>query len=136
MSQNPVTGTVYGFEFGGSYGDNFGVVDMDKQSTTTIAHIDSTLLAFDINSHGSAYAITTNSKNQKSYLSKVNLSTGKFTCVGELDFAPVDFLQSMTFDEKTDKLYLTASEISDDEETLTGSIREIDTLTAKSTLLA
>ena len=136
LSQNPVTGTVYGFEFGGSYGDNFGVVDMDKQSTTTIAHIDSTLLAFDINSHGSAYAITTNSKNQKSYLSKVNLSTGKFTCVGELDFAPVDFLQSMTFDEKTDKLYLTASEISDDEETLTSSIREIDTLTAKSTLLA
>lgn len=128
---DPVTKKVYGFidsqDMDSRY--KFVTVNFEDLSYEEICGTDSAARCFAINPEGEAYVLT-----RTSHLNKIDLSTGKMTVVGKLDIQTYFALESMTFDERTGKLYLCIS--SGSEKTgITSGIYEVSTADATTSLV-
>ncbi len=84
-------------------GYEFGYLDYATMTKTKIKSVDTYYMAMAVNSKGDLYAINSNGT-----LLKVDKATGAETVIGSTGLSPF-YQQSMTFDNKTDKLYWAAS---------------------------
>ena len=101
---DPTTQTVYGiFSTYGGAGMEFGTINYDDFSRTSIADVSIEPMAMACNSKGEIFVIS-----QEGDLYRVDKLTGAFTLVGPTGFEPDAYLQSATFDLKDDHLYWAA----------------------------
>ena len=120
------TGRVYGCFYNDSYiGYEFGWIDYDNLEQHKIADLDKLLVTIAVNSKGNVYAISIDGD-----LCRVDKYTGKVTVVGNTGLSPY-YVQSATFDKRTDKLYWAASF-----QNSNSALYQVDTLTAKVTKIA
>lgn len=104
IAHDPVSDRYYGiFPREASAGTDFGYVDYTTMTKTVIAPAENVYLAMAINSLGEVYAI-----GQYGDLFKIDKSTGSEEYIGETGVYPAAYLQSMTFDLDTNRLYWAA----------------------------
>lgn len=104
MTFDPVTQTVYGCFYNDNFdGYVFGTLDFATMTRRAIAPLQINMIAVAANSKGEIYSI-----GKDGNLYSINKATGQTTLVGATGITP-RYLQSATFDLKTDKLYWTAS---------------------------
>lgn len=129
---DPVTQKVYGYgdPSDWSYNFSFNTYDYVTKEKKFICNTDDYILCMAINSHGEAYVL-----NGDYELCRLDLTNGQTTPVGCLDVDVFEALQDMTFDERTDKLYLCISSGTPDGE-IAGNIFEVDTNDAHTRLVA
>lgn len=126
VDTDPITGKVMGCAYNADYsGFTLNSIDYSSLTTKVIGKLDRYFLGFAINSKGSIYGISSAGD-----LCKISRTTGAVTVVGPTGLYP-NYLQSATFDRKTDKLYWAASF-----ESMASGLYEVDTLTAKATKIA
>ncbi len=125
VAVDPTTGFVYGiFSSQNNLTSQFGIIDYDMLSRTTIAVMKNRYCAFAVNSKGEAFGIT-----DEGELMKIDKHTGEETMIGLTGVTPRDMTQSATFDLKTDRLYWAAEVYQED-----GSVLyEVNTATGKAT---
>lgn len=109
MDLDPVSGKIYGINMMGS-----GLFEIDFENATSqnvadMPYYMNGASAFAISNDGIGYII-----DDDGQLAKVDLKTMEFDQIGYMDFNYLDMLQSMTFDRKTNKLYLAVSEYDED----------------------
>lgn len=128
---DPVTKQVYGFDHSTSqvYRSDFRAIDYDLQNYTSICETDTVVKCMAFNRHGVGYVLTDNKS-----LCTIDVHTGKFTHIGTIEQDLFFALQSMTFDDSTDKLYLCISTGSQ-ENGITGNIFEVSTTDASTRLV-
>lgn len=101
---DPVSGNVYGEFFDSTVSSfEFGVIDYDNMSRTTIAPMTRRFLGMAADSKGQLYGIDINGG-----LYKIDKSNGSLSLVGSTGVKASQYIQSMTIDPKTDKLYWAA----------------------------
>lgn len=129
---DPVTQKVYGFgsPTDWSYNFSFNTYDYVTKEKEFICNTDDYILCMAINSHGEAYVL-----NGDYELCHLDLTNGQTTPIGRLDVDVYVALQDMTFDERTDKLYLCISSGSPDGGMM-GNIFEVDVNDAHTRLVA
>lgn len=121
---DPVSKQVYGITFGESGKTMLAVIDYEGEKMTEVGDLYPTCMsisAFAINGEGVGYAI-----DQTAALFKIDLKTATAEKIGNLDFDFYSALQSMTFDPRTGKLYLAASEGDPDEGDMYGRLCEVN----------
>lgn len=118
---DPVTGRLYGCTYNSDYsGYQFSWLDYSDFTSHVVSKLDRLFVALAINSKGNVYGIS-----EAGDLCKINKSTGKITVVGNTGLRPA-YVQSATFDKRTDNLYWAASFSTDN-----SALYQVDTLTAK-----
>lgn len=126
MTFDPITGNVYGCFFNEDLdGYVFGTMDLETGTTTKIADLPLTMYVVAANSKGEIYGI-----GNDGVLYSINKSTGETTSIGNTGVSP-KYIQSGTFDPKTDKLYWAAS-LADD----TSALYEVNVSTGVATLIS
>ena len=128
---DPTTGICYAWKDEGTSGQVFMSIDYENQSRQIISESDSLCVMLAIDSQGRMYGVTDNGS-----FCSVNKSNGRLTYIGTLDFNFYAVFESMTFDRRTDKLYMQATEVDEEEEMLYGRLCEVDVNTGKTTLIA
>ena len=101
---DPVSKQIYGY-FLSSDGEKeeFGVIDYDNLSRTTISEDSIGAVTLSADKDGNLYAISTDGN-----LYKINKTDGSATKVGNTGFKPGGYRQSATFDLKNGKIYWAA----------------------------
>lgn len=130
---DPVSGNVYGISFGDSGKTVLSIMDYETLSIEEVGDLYplcASISAFAINNEGIGYAI-----DQNADLFKIDLSTATPEKIGTLDFEFYSALQSMTFDPKTGKLYLVASEGDPDYGEMYGRLCEVNISDASTKLV-
>lgn len=128
---DPVTKKVYGIDYADNwdYMYELNTYDFETREQTLVANFDDRIACMAINSKGEAYVLTYTRE-----LCRFDLTTAEFTSIGTLD-AEVSFaLQDMTFDMRTDKLYLCVSSGSR-YSGMIGNLFEVDTTDAHTRLI-
>ena len=128
---DPTTGICYGWKQDGSSGNSFLRIDYENMSREIVTTSDSTIVMLAINSKGQMYGVTDNGS-----FCSIDKQSGRLTYVGSLDFPFEPILESMTFDRKTDRLYMAATEVDYDEELMFGRLCEVDVKTGHTELIA
>ncbi|MDE5876474.1 MAG: choice-of-anchor J domain-containing protein [Muribaculaceae bacterium] len=108
VDTDPVSGKIYGITTGDSGPTNLVVLDPETLTQTEVGDLYpevSHAAAFAIGNDGVGYVLDRNGM-----FCKVDLQQAKATAIGRIDFEFYAALQSMTFDRRTGKLYLAASE--------------------------
>lgn len=101
---DPTSQTVYGvFSTYGGAGMEFGTINYDELSRTTISEVTIEPIAMACDSEGRIFVIS-----NEGDLYRVDKLTGAFTLVGPTGFEPDGYLQSATFDLKDNHLYWAA----------------------------
>ncbi|MDE7190750.1 MAG: choice-of-anchor J domain-containing protein [Muribaculaceae bacterium] len=121
---NPVDGKVYGFTNGASGPTILVQLDPETLTQTEIGDLYPTIsrsVAFAIANDGTGYLI-----DDTKCLYRVDLQAVSATKIGQLDFEFYTALQSMTFDRRTNKLYLAASEGDFETEEMYGRLCEVN----------
>lgn len=128
---DPTTGICYGWkqESGGSAA--FVKVDYENQSREIITASDSLVVMLAVNSQGQMYGVTENGS-----FCSIDKESGRLTYIGSLDFTFYPVLESMTFDRRTDRLYMVASEVDEETEEMFGRLCEVDVATGRTSLIA
>lgn len=120
---DPISKNVYGITFGESGKTMLSIMDYEAQAMKEVGDLApacESISAFAINSEGIGYALDRNAD-----LFKVDLSSASAEKIGSLDFEFYSALQSMTFDPRTGKLYLVASEGDPDYGEMYGRLCEV-----------
>lgn len=115
--QDPISGKVYGVSATGTLNE----LDYINHNSREIADFPISMSAFAISNDGVGYGISRDGD-----LYKINLSNGEPTKVGALDFVFYSALQSMTFDRRTNKCYLAASEGDFENDEMYGRLCEVN----------
>lgn len=121
---DPITKKVYGITYGTIGRTMISIIDYDNLSSQSVGDLYPTceeITAFAINNEGIGYVLDENAN-----LFKVNLSSADVEKIGKLDFDYYPALQSMTFDPRTGKLYLVASEGDPEDGEMYGRLCEVD----------
>ena len=128
---DPTTGICYGWkeEHSGNY--VFMRINYENMEREIIANSDSLVVMLAVNSKGQMYGVT-----ESGSFCSIDKTNGKLTYIGSLDFNFYSVLESMTFDRRTDRLYMVASEVDEEEEEMYGRLCEVDVNTGHTTLLA
>lgn len=107
MTYDPVSGNVYGFFFNESTQEysRFCSFDTYYGEATTIADVDRNAFAIAANKNGEIYGIW----GYTGWLIKIDPKTGRYEQIGKTGFAPA-YINSLTFDDATGKLYWTAND--------------------------
>lgn len=127
---DPVTGKVFGIDK--AMRTTLKTIDFEGRTSEEVADLSASCpgaCAFAISNDGVGYAIS-----QEKILCSIDLSTGEVDELGELDFPMYIALQSMTFDRKTGKLYLVASE-GDPDGSMYGRLCEVNVEDASTKLI-
>lgn len=104
MTYDPVTQTVYGCFFNDAFdGYVFGTLDFKTGKRTAIADMPDMMYVMAANSKGEIYGV-----GRDGSLYRIDKVTGAVTLVGATGVQPY-YIQSATFDLKTDKLYWAAT---------------------------
>lgn len=123
MDYDPVTKKIYG-SFIGEDGQEWGELDMETYTRTTIAPISKEINAVAFNAGGQAYAV-----GYDGNLYKLDKTNAELTFVGETGLHPY-YPSSATFDKATGRLYYTLSE------EYRSGLYEINTVTGEATQIA
>ncbi|MBD5356072.1 MAG: fibronectin type III domain-containing protein [Bacteroides sp.] len=129
---DPTSDKVYGISYGEGGKTMLVTVDYDNFTCYEVGDLFPTcgsISAFAINNDGTGYVL-----DQNSNFFKVNLDSATAEKIGSIDFEFYSALQSMTFDPRTGKLYLVASEGDPDNGEMYGRLCEVN-LTDASTKL-
>lgn len=128
---DPVTQQVYGFQRSVRHilNSDLVAIDYETQTTSLICETDTVARCMAFNSRGEGYILTENKS-----LCTFDTNTGEISYIGTLDADVAFMLQSMTFDTRTDKLYLCISSGSQIDG-LTGNLFEVDTEDAHARLI-
>ena len=123
MDYDPVTNKIYG-SFYGQNGTEWGVLDMENYTRTTIATMNPAVHTVSFNASGQAYGVGFDGN-----LYKIDKNTGATTLVGPTGVVS-QYESSSTFDKATGKLYYAhAGEYS-------SGLYEINTATGAATLIS
>ncbi|MCD8385255.1 MAG: fibronectin type III domain-containing protein [Bacteroidales bacterium] len=126
---DPVSDRVLTFNrFSG--GTTVAEVDLETLTISELATLDKNVCAAACDKYGNAYVITSDG-----YLNKFDLDTYEVIPVGQLDFSWGFMLQSLAFDNNTDKLYFACSEYIEETDELLGRFCEVDPNTGSTTLI-
>lgn len=118
MTYDPVTGTIYAI----AYTKEVVVEGIMEKFVPALAVIDDYtgfasavgatpgLIAIACNNAGELYGVTKNGKEGPSSLYRINKTTAECTLIGATGLNP-EYVQSMTFDPVTDKLYWAETEV-------------------------
>lgn len=128
---DPVTGNCYGWKEESSSNYTFLRLDYENMGREIIATSDSLVVMLAINSQGEMYGVTENGS-----FCSIDKQNGRLTYIGSLDFPFYSVFESMTFDRRTDRLYMVATEIDEDSEEMMGRLCEVDVTTGHTTLIA
>ena len=128
---DPTTGICYGWKQDGSSGNSFLKIDYENMSREIITTSDSLVVMLAINSKGEMYGVTENSS-----FCSIDKNSGRLTYIGSLDFPFYAVFESMTFDRRTDRLYMQATEVDEEEELMLGRLCEVDVTTGHTELIA
>ena len=128
---DPTTGICYGWKEESSSSYVFMRMDYENMNREIIASSDSLVVMLAVNSQGQMYGVTENGS-----FCSIDKTNGKLTYIGSLDFNFYSVLESMTFDRRTDRLYMVASEVDEEAEEMYGRLCEVDVNTGHTTLLA
>lgn len=128
---DPVTGNTYGWKEDGTGSYSFLKLDYENLAREIITSGDSLVVMLAINSKGQMYGVTDNGS-----FCSINKQNGRLTYIGSLNFEFYSVLESMTFDRRTDRLYMVASEVDEEEEEMYGRLCEVDVTTGKTELIA
>lgn len=107
MTYDPVTGNIYGFFYNDETQeyDRFCRFDTYYGEAEQISTVDRNGFAIAANSKGEIYGIW----GYTGWLIKINPATGRYEQIGRTGFSP-GYVNSMTFDDATGKLYWTAND--------------------------
>ena len=128
---DPVTGQCYAWKEESSRNYVFMKIDYERQAREIVSSSDSLCVMLAVNSKGEMYAVT-----EDGSFCSVDKSNGRLTYIGTLDFPFYSVFESMTFDRRTDRLYMVATEVDEEEEMMYGRLCEVDVNTGKTTLIA
>lgn len=128
---DPLTNKVYGIDNGSRV--LLKTLDYAARTSTDVGDLSSVISsvsAFAISNDGIGYIVS-----ESGELYKVNLETAQTEKVGNLDFTMYSALQSMTFDRRTNKLYLAVSERDPDSSGFYGRLCEVNLTDATTKLV-
>ena len=128
---DPTTGICYGWKEEGSGNYVFLKLDYENISREIITSSDSLVVMLAIDSKGQMYGVT-----EAGSFCSVDKQNGRLTYIGTLDFPFYSVFESMTFDRRTDRLYMVCTEIDEDTEEMFGRLCEVDVNTGHTTLIA
>ena len=125
LTYDPITETIYGCFSSSKRNDGylFGSLSKTSGAVTTIAKMTEPLYALACNVEGTLYAV-----NSAGSLCTVDKETGELTTIGSTGIRP-DYVQSMTFDMATGRLFWAACTKS------SSGLYEIDPATGNATLI-
>lgn len=106
LTYDPVSGNIYGFFYNDQTQeyDRFCRFDTYYGEATTISTVDRNAFAIAANAKGEIYGIW----GYTGWLIKIDPKTGRYEQIGKTGFSP-SYINSLTFDDATGKLYWTAN---------------------------
>lgn len=125
QAYDPTTGNTYGCFYKDDLeaeGYTFGTIDYTSLSREIICEVDQPYYTMAVNMLGELFAIDGNSR-----LYRIDKNTGKSTLVGSTGAKMEGYLQSMTFDSETGKLYWACASDAQN------ALYEVNTTTGKAT---
>jgi hypothetical protein len=99
MAYDPTTGSMYGLQYATASASRLVTIDMSNGNPTAVGNMGRTMFTLACNSTGQLYGIDATGN-----LCTINKTSGAVTVIGNTGYTP-EFMQSMAFDHKTDRLF-------------------------------